>query len=170
MLLGDSFWSENCTHGSNQMWHLKPPTKRMKASHNSWNHHNSYFPTIRIKSSHNTIYPRKGTVFANFWQHLPTFDNNFCQLLTTFDHFWQLMATYGKFWWLVVAFGNFWQHTAMHQCSNFLHIAHSGTLPFSILDDFLEKFQKEGGGHFRSKNFSCRFKHIQKKAHHCFRK
>ena len=66
--------------------------------------------------------------------------------------------------------GNFWQHTAMHQCSKFLHIAHSGTLPFSILDDFLEKFQKEGGGHFRSKNFSCRFKHIQKKAHHCFRK
>ena len=64
------------------------------------------------------------------------------------------MATYGKFWWLMVAFGNFWQHTTMHQCYKFLHIAHSGTLPFSILDDFLEKFQKEGGGHFRSKNLS----------------
>ena len=33
----------------------------------------------------------------------------------------------------------------MHQCSEFLHIAHSGTLPFSILDDILENFQKEGG-------------------------
>ena len=35
------------------IWHLKPPTIRMKSSHNLWNHHNLYFPTIRIKSSHN---------------------------------------------------------------------------------------------------------------------
>ena len=50
-------------------------------------------PIKTVQSSHNTIYPRKGTVFANFWQLLSTFDNNFCQILTTFDNFWQLMAT-----------------------------------------------------------------------------
>ena len=58
--------------------------------------HNSYFPTIRIKSFHNTIYSRKGTVFDNFWQLLTNFDN-FWQLLTTFDNFCQILTTFANF-------------------------------------------------------------------------
>ena len=38
-------------HAILNMWHLKPPTIRMKASHNS------YYPTVRMKASHDSYYP-----------------------------------------------------------------------------------------------------------------
>ena len=42
---GIEFWKLNNISHLN-IWHLKPPKIRMKASHNLWNHHNWYFPTI----------------------------------------------------------------------------------------------------------------------------
>jgi len=55
------------------------------------------------------------------------------------------MATYGKFWWLMVAFGNFWQHTAMHQCSNFLHMLIQGRFPFPFWMTFWKSSKRREG-------------------------